>query len=374
MNFSGFSRSFVDGYQHGVRSLLSITALFPELPGAHAARCKLQAATQPSKEPCPAELTSLANARLHGSRFSLVLAGAALLPGENDLKLQQPSTSDVLRDILIAGREANGGEKLSQGSQESTLPDAISENLHRASPPAYSDSNRCSLLDRSDNEREQATGLHFPRFLQAMGGRDCQVLAGTGVRSLSIAGLKKINVYAFGVYVSPEQLAARLGSKYAHVPPEQLRHDEGFFSEIVRRQDIDMTVRLVVAYRRLKMSYVRAAFEKSLRNRLAKLGANTDEEALRAFTGYFAREAGIDKGTTISFRREGGRLTTEVDGQSYGSIGCSDLASAMMDLYVGHQPVAQKAKQQIGERMSRLMQEHTRVCQHVSPLLVEAQA
>eukprot|EP00899_Mesostigma_viride_P028686 jgi/Mesvir1/9001/Mv25970-RA.2 len=226
------------------------------------------------------------------------------------------------------------------------------------------------------SELEKATGLSFPRYLQCNNGTDSgrQVLAGTGVRDFSIIGIKKINIYAFGVYVSPDHLATRLGSKYAHIPPEKLRHDEGFFSEIVRRQDINMTVRLVVVFRRLKMSDVRAAFEKSLRNRLARLGSNADGESLRAFMAYFAKDEGVEYGTTITFRREGGQLTTEVDGQSYGSIVCSNLASAMMDLYVGHQPVAQKAKQQIGERMSRLMQEHTRASQRDRLSMVQVQA
>eukprot|EP00899_Mesostigma_viride_P028704 jgi/Mesvir1/9018/Mv21305-RA.1 len=229
----------------------------------------------------------------------------------------------------------------------------------------------CLLLGRAKDVREKATGFSFPRRLLPNHG--CQILAGTGVRDVSIVGIKKINVYAFGVYVSPDQVATRLGSKYAHIPPEQLRHDEEFFSEMVRRQDIDMTVKLVVAYRRLKMSDVRAAFEKSLRNRLLRLGGNANGESLRAFMGYFAKDEGVQQGTTIYFRREGGRLTTEVNGKMYGSIGCSKLASAMMDLYVGHQPVAQKAKQQVGECMSRLMQEHAWEYQHV-PLMLEAQA
>nr|AAC14521.1 hypothetical protein [Arabidopsis thaliana] len=94
----------------------------------------------------------------------------------------------------------------------------------------------------------------------------------------------------------------KLGRKYASVPASKLDKCDDLYKDLLR-EDIVMSVRLVVNYNGLKINTVRDVFEKSLRARLVK-------------------------GTIIDFRRtEDGQLITEIGGNLIGAVRSKDLCS-----------------------------------------------
>nr|GEX82541.1 fatty-acid-binding protein 2 isoform X1 [Tanacetum cinerariifolium] len=70
--------------------------------------------------------------------------------------------------------------------------------------------------------------------------------------------------------VHPYDVCNKLGSKYASLPDDEVKTHDNFFSDLLR-EDISMTLRLVVSCNGIKISTVRDAFEKSLQARLIKV-------------------------------------------------------------------------------------------------------
>lgn len=213
----------------------------------------------------------------------------------------------------------------------------------------------------NDMVLEPKTGFKFPMVLS----RDIcldqtldastQVLAGVGIKSLTLVKLKSIKIYAFGFYIKPDGLKAQLGEKYGLVSPEELKHKACFYEDLLRR-DLEMTVRLVVHYKGLKTSMVRSAFDTSLKNRLKKIKGVEDDEGLHIFNSYFSESLSLSRGTVIDFQwLPGGCLRTEVDGRLLGTIYSQDLCRAFFDIYIGDPPVSLKAKQDIGEKLGHML-------------------
>ncbi|CAL9748508.1 unnamed protein product [Musa acuminata subsp. burmannicoides] len=71
-----------------------------------------------------------------------------------------------------------------------------------------------------------------------------QVLVGIGSRSMRIIKLKSLKLYAFGLYVHPDSICEKLGSKYASVPVAELKNHSDFFEDLLRY----MTKRLSDVY------------------------------------------------------------------------------------------------------------------------------
>ncbi|KMS99415.1 hypothetical protein BVRB_2g045370 [Beta vulgaris subsp. vulgaris] len=123
---------------------------------------------------------------------------------------------------------------------------------------------------------EPKTGIVFPGVLNSILAKDNQsnlsseVLVGTGSRVLTIVRIKSLKVYAYGFYVHPYSVCQKLGSKYGSVPAVDLKERHDFYEDLLR-EDIGMTVRLVVNYSGMKIDTVKDTFEKSLRARLARV-------------------------------------------------------------------------------------------------------
>ncbi|KAL7598335.1 fatty-acid-binding protein 2 isoform X1 [Lactuca sativa] len=207
---------------------------------------------------------------------------------------------------------------------------------------------------------EPKTGIEFPTLLDNIFGGsnsslNTEVLVGTGSKTMKIIKIKSLKLYAFGFYVHPYDICKKLGSKYASLPKEEVNKHHNFYSDLLR-EDISMTVRLVVSYNGLKISTVRDAFEKSLRARLIKMNPDTDYDCLRSFGSLFSEDIPIRAGTTIKIGRTAdGHLVTEIEGKRIGAVHSRDLCRAFFDMYIGDGPVSEQTKTEIGENVANIM-------------------
>ncbi|WOL20214.1 hypothetical protein Cni_G29018 [Canna indica] len=202
---------------------------------------------------------------------------------------------------------------------------------------------------------EPKTGIKFPAFLEDGFSFTNKVLVGIGSRSMKIISLKSLKLYAFGLYVHPDSICQKLGSKYASVPVQELKNNSDFFEDFLR-EDIHMTIRLVVNCKGLKITTVRDAFEKSLHARLQKMNPHTDYHCLRVFGSYFTQDIALPVGTTIDFKQTAdGRLITEIGGKQVGAVHSKDLCRAFFDMYIGDIPVSVQAKEEIAENVAGLI-------------------
>lgn len=209
-------------------------------------------------------------------------------------------------------------------------------------------------ITRTRDAVEPKTGIKFPTFLEDS-NLATEVLVGTGSRSMRIIKLKSLKVYAFGLYVQPDSICEKLGPKYASVPANELQNHTEFFEDLLR-EDIHMTVRLVVNCNGLKINTVRDTFEKALRRRLLKMNPDTDYCCLRAFGAYFTQDIPLSMGTTIDIRQTAdGQLITEIGGKHIGAVHSKDLCRAFFDMYIGDVPVSAHAKQEIAQNVGGLI-------------------
>ncbi|KAJ8542161.1 hypothetical protein K7X08_017027 [Anisodus acutangulus] len=205
------------------------------------------------------------------------------------------------------------------------------------------------------------TGIEFPTILDNLiaGERNSsftsEVLVGTGSRIMKIIRIKSLKVYAFGFYVHPFDVCRKLGWKYASVPFCKLNKRQDFYQDLLR-EDISMTVRLVVSCNGIKINKVRDVFEKSLRARLLKTNPDTDYRCLETFGSIFSQDIPIHAGTTISFRRTtDGHLITEIGGNHIGTVQSRELCRAIFDMYIGNVPTCEETKEEIGKNVASII-------------------
>lgn len=125
------------------------------------------------------------------------------------------------------------------------------------------------------------------------------------------------------------------------------------FYEDLLREDISMTVRLVINCNGIKINTVKDAFEKSLRNRLVKTNPDTDYNCLTTFGSFFTKDVPLPAGTVVDFRRTAdGQLITEIGGNQIGAVRSKDLCRAFFDMYIGDIPVSEQTKEEIGKNVA----------------------
>lgn len=214
---------------------------------------------------------------------------------------------------------------------------------------------------RAKHAVEPITGIHFPAVLNTILAKGNQsnfsseVLVGTGSRIMTVIRIKSLKVYAFGFYVHPSSVCQKLGSKYGSVPAVELKERNDFYADLLR-EDIGMTVRLVVNYNGMKISTVKDAFEKALRARLAKTNPETDFKCIARFGSYFTNDIPLPVGTIIDFRRTAdGQLITEIGGNQIGTVHSRELCRAFFDMYIGEVPVSEQTKEQIGRNVATII-------------------
>ncbi|KAI8550900.1 hypothetical protein RHMOL_Rhmol06G0143200 [Rhododendron molle] len=154
----------------------------------------------------------------------------------------------------------------------------------------------------------------------------------------------------------------------------------------IDREDISMTVRLVVNCNGMKINTVRDSFEKSLRARLLKTNPDTDFNCLATFGSLFAQDIPLHavmsflsqinyfsvtfgchgtssdfkfdilQGTTIDFRQTAdGHLITAIGGNQIGAVQSKELCTAFFDMYIGDVPVSEQAKVEIGRNVANII-------------------
>lgn len=208
---------------------------------------------------------------------------------------------------------------------------------------------------------EPRTGIEFPMILDnILAGENnsnlcSELLVGTGSRTMTIIYLKSLKVYAFGFYVHPSSVCEKLGPKYASFSFDELNKRQYFYEDLLR-QDINMTVRLVVSCNGMKINTVKDAFEKSLRARLLKANPETDFHCIRTFGSCFTQDIPLPAGTTIDFRRTAdGQLITEIEGNQIGAVRSKDLCRAFFSMYIGDTPVSEQTKEEIGRNVANII-------------------
>lgn len=153
----------------------------------------------------------------------------------------------------------------------------------------------------------------------------------------------------------PFDVCQKLGWKYASVPFCELNKQQDFYQDLLR-EDISMTVRLVVSCNGIKINTVRDVFEKSLRARLFKANPDTDYHCLETFGSMFSQDIPIHAGTTINFRRTtDGHLITEIGGNHIGAVQSRELCRAIFDMYIGDVPICEDTKEEIGKNVASII-------------------
>lgn len=218
-----------------------------------------------------------------------------------------------------------------------------------------------STLNYTTHAVEPVTGIEFPAILENVSDGETnsnwlsEVLVGTGSRTMKIIKIKSLKLYAFGFYIHPFDVCEKLGRKYCSVPASELYKHRTFYQDLLR-EDISMTIRLVVSANGIKINTVRSAFEKSLRARLMKTNPDSDFDCVRKFGSLFAEDIPIRAGTTIFFKRTAdGYLITEIEGDEIGAVQSKDLCRAFFDMYIGDVPVCEQTKEEIGRNVASMI-------------------
>ncbi|KAM0827286.1 hypothetical protein ACQ4PT_068302 [Festuca glaucescens] len=266
----------------------------------------------------------------------LMLAAASVIPPFENI------SPKMLMDSITLGKDGTQiREHMDQSYLEERHPGCARVAVPRTILP--------------EDVTEPTTGIKFPTLLEDNSNPTAEVLVGMGIRSMRIMRVKNLNIYAFGLYIQPDSVCNKLGSKYASVPAAELKDHPDFYEDLLR-ENIHMTVRLVVSYNGLSIGTVRNAFEKSLCFRLQKMNPNTDYDCLKTFGSYFSEDIRIPAGTKIDFRQtSGGQLITEIDGKQIGAIQSKDLCRAFFDMYIGDPPVSVETKQDIAQNVGGLI-------------------
>ncbi|GLJ12463.1 hypothetical protein SUGI_0191540 [Cryptomeria japonica] len=261
----------------------------------------------------------------HYPPFPVFVLAAAFVPLLNNL-------SSKLLAIPIEDTTA----KIMKGREESVQSYCRVEHIEEHNMPHLTKKTNGSFRQVV----EPRTGINFPAGLvstESGSGNTSlisQVLVGVGSRSTTIAKVKSIKVYAFGLYVQLDCLCNKLQQKYFNVPPEELKNRPEFFEDLLR-QDMWMTVRLVVHLKGLKLGMVQTAFKCALQSRLKRIKGVADDDGLNAFCDYFSKDISLSPGTTIDFHRlPGGHLRTDIDGKELGTIYSRDLCRAFFEIEV----------------------------------------
>ncbi|CAM6059489.1 unnamed protein product [Sphagnum tenellum] len=247
-------------------------------------------------------------------------------------------------------------------AQRAALEQTISQTLMGGSELAFSwlkNSSSSSFAALSLNaglgqvEEEVVdpkTGMTFPGVLNK-----CQLLTGTGLRTKSILGLKKITVYTFGVYADPESLRGKLSAQYGSMTSDELKKNPGFYKDVIEK-DVGLTVRLVIVYGNLKIGSMRSAFEESVGGRIKKFSNGEDGDLLSRFTSAFKDDIKLPRGTSIDLTRLPGYvLQTKIDGKEVGNLQSALLCRSLFDLYIGDDPFDKHGKESIGLGLASLL-------------------
>eukprot|EP00243_Klebsormidium_subtile_P009379 TRINITY_DN466_c0_g1_i1.p1 TRINITY_DN466_c0_g1~~TRINITY_DN466_c0_g1_i1.p1 ORF type:complete len:337 (+),score=77.16 TRINITY_DN466_c0_g1_i1:143-1153(+) len=264
----------------------------------------------------------------------------------------QPSVVEEFKAFLNdALRVGSGGDDEEKQGHLRAAPALASLSLASVSMASTS----AGASDSLESAVEPRTGLRFPKKVKPEDAAKGQELAGMGLRSKNLFGLKSIKVYAFGLYAEPGAVKDALGAKYGTFSPEALKSNPWFFEDLLASKN-DMAVRLVIYYSKLKIGSVRKAFEESVGERLRKVSPDNSDTVLQKFTSLFSDDIPLQRGTIIDLRRtSAGSLNVTIDGRKIGTVQSHALGHALFDLYIGDPPFDKGAKEEIGTSLARML-------------------
>jgi hypothetical protein len=98
--------------------------------------------------------------------------------------------------------------------------------------------------------------------------------------------------------------------------------------------------------RDLESSKIADALAERLR---PKLGAHS--KSLKTFESYF-ENVKFAKGTSLTFCADHGKLRTLIKGKEIGVIDDKTMCAALLEVYLGKDPVVPGAKQSLGEKLA----------------------
>lgn len=199
---------------------------------------------------------------------------------------------------------------------------------------------------------EPSSHVPFPVVLTVADGGE-HVLTGTGLRTRTIL---KIKVYAFGIYVEPEQARAELESFAGQTARDLERSDE--FYEALLRMNIPMSLRLVMT-RDVDGETMAEAFDGALRPRVEEAAAERSmpggADALQEFRSFFSVAEMTDGSEALFTCWPDGRMTTTVKGESRPELRSRALCWALFDVYLGEDPISGDGKKKAVARFPEIL-------------------
>mmetsp|Transcript_16861 Transcript_16861/g.36496 ORF Transcript_16861/g.36496 Transcript_16861/m.36496 type:complete len:395 (+) Transcript_16861:146-1330(+) len=211
-------------------------------------------------------------------------------------------------------------------------------------------------------------GASLPQRLLVIGSRHWGSNSWWDTRSLL-----KVKIYDFAVYCNSHAVQAFVPALLSGLKSARSQHQTlDPLSLVVRstgpRPPVDASI-VIRAARDLPVEQLSMEMEKVLTRRHIKAGGSADDPALQQLLSYFSTSAlpasalspaggHVRRGAAISFTRtctsssdaEEGcgthacELVTVADGKLLGRVRSNSLSEALFDLYLGEQPVSNKAK------------------------------
>lgn len=205
--------------------------------------------------------------------------------------------------------------------------------------------------------REKRTGADFPAeycpIRKSLGGSGCRQLAGMpGVRTKKLAGIKNIDVYALAFYIDESSTKRSLQGKFRNSSPDSLQKDQKLFNELMLAESLPKVLRIVITSGLVKKGNFLDALNDRMKPALQKI--NGDVDVLNQFSRQFD-EAKFRRNLEIVFTCEGGKLSTVIDGKDVGTIKSKDLTKALLDVYLGGNPVSKDAKLSFGQGLAEMV-------------------
>ncbi|CAN8062002.1 unnamed protein product, partial [Agarophyton chilense] len=198
---------------------------------------------------------------------------------------------------------------------------------------------------------EPHTGVHFPATLSPTAH-----LLGLGARYMG--GVVK--VYAAGIYVHPTHARRALRAWRRFSAPELLRADP-LWTVLCTHAAVPTVVRLVVA-RQVLGSHMQNGFERQLLHRVAraaKMGGACRPVECKAhakrFCALFANVGTMKVGSDVRIALDDDLVTLTVDGRLLGEIRSKQLASSLLDMFLGPKAVVEGLRHDVANGLEHLL-------------------
>ncbi|MGD2135856.1 MAG: chalcone isomerase family protein [Gemmatimonadales bacterium] len=199
---------------------------------------------------------------------------------------------------------------------------------------------------------EPSSHVPFPVTLSVADGGE-HALTGMGLRTRTIL---KIKVYAFGIYVEPEEARARLAS-FAGQSARDLEDNDAFYETLLEMQ-LPMSLRLVMT-RDVDGETMADAFDGALRPRVEEAAAERNMPggvaALQEFRSFFSVDEMTEDSELLFTCWPDGRMHTTVKGERRPELRSQALCWALFDVYLGEDPISGDGKKKVIRRIPEIL-------------------